>query len=139
MSYYTGPIFEIESAGFPSSIAGGGRYDRLIGKILGQEVPATGFSIGFERVVSILKERQRALDRLEKRVALLFDEASDDLSGVLRAARLLRSEGLSVSIELSRKRSNRQLLEFRDHGYAGYAFFTGTDSPEIHWFPGVDK
>ena len=60
MSYYTGPIFEVASAEFSSSIAGGGRYDELIGKILGQDVPATGFSIGFERVILLLMER---LDR----------------------------------------------------------------------------
>src|SRR2546421_314982 len=57
MGYYTGPIFEIAAAGYPSSIAGGGRYDRMIGRLLGREVPASGFSIGFERLISILAER----------------------------------------------------------------------------------
>src|SRR5262245_52629076 len=75
MSYYTGPIFEIACESFPSSIAGGGRYDRLIGKILGRDVPATGFSIGFERVVSILLERQGGREKRQKRVALIFKNA----------------------------------------------------------------
>src|SRR5262249_58399470 len=57
MSYYTGPIFEIRYADSASSIAGGGRYDRMIGRLLGREVPATGFSIGFEPVIGILNER----------------------------------------------------------------------------------
>jgi histidyl-tRNA synthetase len=139
MSYYTGPIFEIQSSRFPSSIAGGGRYDKLIGKILGQDVPATGFSIGFERVVSILTELGSGPGRTEKRVALLFDEVSDDLPEVLGAARRLRSAGASVSLELRRKNSNRQLQELREHGYTGYALFAGADGPDIHWFPGVER
>src|SRR3989442_308729 len=57
MGYYTGPIFEIAAAAYPSSIAGGGRYDRMIGRLLGREVPASGFSIGFERLISILAQR----------------------------------------------------------------------------------
>src|SRR5947208_2938892 len=56
MGYYTGPIFEIAAPGYASSIAGGGRYDRMIGRLLGREVPASGFSIGFERLISILGE-----------------------------------------------------------------------------------
>src|SRR4029077_1358693 len=70
MAYYTGPIFEITSAAFGSSIAGGGRYDALIGTLLGRDVPATGFSIGFERVIAVLLERPAALGRRERRVAL---------------------------------------------------------------------
>src|SRR5881398_3401193 len=57
MGYYTGPIFEAVYGGGTSAIAGGGRYDRMVGRLLGHDVPACGFSIGFERVVSILEER----------------------------------------------------------------------------------
>src|SRR5262249_54470789 len=57
MGYYTGPIFEIAAAGYPSSIAGGGRYDRMVGRLLGRDVPASGFSIGFERLTSMRAER----------------------------------------------------------------------------------
>src|SRR6267142_2211754 len=57
MGYYTGTIFEAVMPGFSGSVAGGGRYDRMIGKLLGREVPACGFSIGFERLVGILGER----------------------------------------------------------------------------------
>jgi histidyl-tRNA synthetase len=139
MSYYTGPIFEIQSSRFPSSIAGGGRYDKLIGKILGQDVPATGFSIGFERVVSILTELGTGPGRAQMPVALLFNEVNDDLPEVLRAARRLRAEGVSVSLELRRKNSSRQVLELSSHGYAGYALFSGADAPEVHWFPGAER
>ena len=54
MGYYTGPIFEITIDGYGFSIAGGGRYDKMIGKFSGQDVCASGFSIGFERIITIL-------------------------------------------------------------------------------------
>ena len=57
MSYYTGTIFEIEMAEFGSSVAGGGRYDKMIGKFTGKDTPACGFSIGFERIITILMEQ----------------------------------------------------------------------------------
>ena len=57
MSYYTGTIFEIEMEQFGSSVAGGGRYDKMIGKFTGSDVPACGFSIGFERIITILMEQ----------------------------------------------------------------------------------
>ncbi len=135
MSYYTGPIFEITSGRFPSSIAGGGRYDRLIGKILGQDVPATGFSIGFERVVSILLERAGRPAGRPRRVALLFDEAEPDLKPVLERARELRAEGLAVSLELRARRRGPQLAALAAQGFDGFV-----DGPEgsPQWF-GSDR
>ena len=57
MSYYTGTIFEISMDEFGGSVGGGGRYDEMIGKFTGQDTPAVGFSIGFERIVMLLLER----------------------------------------------------------------------------------
>ena len=57
MSYYTGTIFEISMDEFGGSVGGGGRYDKMIGKFTGQDTPAVGFSIGFERIVMLLMER----------------------------------------------------------------------------------
>ena len=57
MSYYTGTIFEVSMEGFGGSVAGGGRYDKMIGKFTGQDTPACGFSIGFERIVTILMDQ----------------------------------------------------------------------------------
>ena len=80
MGYYTGPIFEIRSSSFAAgSIAGGGRYDGMIGRMLGRDVPATGFSIGFERVVDILGRIEGRTARDDRRIALLFDEAAQEL------------------------------------------------------------
>ena len=55
-SYYTGTIFEVVMDDFGGSVAGGGRYDKMIGKFTGQDTPACGFSIGFERIVMLLLE-----------------------------------------------------------------------------------
>ena len=125
MGYYTGTIFEMASAAFPSSIAGGGRYDRMIGKLLGREVPACGFSIGFERLIMILGELGDAAGPTTVgagpgRIAVLI-EGGGDLAGALAAARGLRAEGHQVSLELKRKNLGRQLEAFATHGYTGYA------------------
>jgi histidyl-tRNA synthetase len=125
MGYYTGPIFEIAAAGYPSSIAGGGRYDRMIGRLLGREVPASGFSIGFERLISILAERggvpaREGAATAERRVALLVDEGGDVVAAV-RAAKALRSEGYLVSLEIRRKNVKKQLDDLMTHGFWGHA------------------
>jgi histidyl-tRNA synthetase len=133
MSYYTGPIFEVASSEYPSSIAGGGRYDELVGKILGQDVPATGFSIGFERVISILMERGRAAGA-SRRIALIFEEEKDDLAAVLAAAQGLRRDGLWVATELRAKKLGGQLATLAGQGFDGFAVFDGSARPSIRWF-----
>jgi histidyl-tRNA synthetase len=127
MGYYTGTIFEIASSAFASSIAGGGRYDRMVGRLLGRDVPACGFSIGFERLIMILSERQAAVPgepgatgARPSRIALLV-EGGGDLAGALAAARSLRAEGHAVSLELRRRNVGRQLEELAVHGFSGYA------------------
>jgi len=125
MGYYTGPIFEIASAEYPSSIAGGGRYDRMIGRLLGRDVPASGFSIGFERLISILSERGGVpaaadAERGERRVALLVDEGGD-VAAAVRAAKRLRAEGDLVSLEVRRKNVKKQLDDLMTHGFWGHA------------------
>ena len=124
MGYYTGTIFEMAASAFPSSIAGGGRYDRMIGTMLGREVPACGFSIGFERLIMILGERgdavRPAATAAAGRIALLV-EGGGDLAGALAAARGLRADGHQVSLELKRKNLGKQLEDFATHGYTGFA------------------
>jgi histidyl-tRNA synthetase len=127
MGYYTGPIFEIASAGYPSSIAGGGRYDRMVGTLLGRDVPASGFSIGFERLISILAERPAAptatLTEAGARIALLLDAAASDLAGPVAVAQRLRQEGYLVSLEVRRKNWKRQADELGAHGFAGWVSY----------------
>jgi histidyl-tRNA synthetase len=126
MGYYTGTIFEIVSPAFPSSIAGGGRYDRMVGRLLGRDVPACGFSIGFERLIAILADGDRAARghagpaERGRRIALLLDDEGA-LPRALPAARALRAGGDLVSLELRRKNTRRQLDELQAHGFSDHA------------------
>jgi histidyl-tRNA synthetase len=117
MGYYTGPIFEVQHGDATSSIAGGGRYDRMIGRFIGRDVPATGFSIGFERVIGILMERGSVADAEGERVALVFDAAMPALGPVLNLARDLREQGKHVLLETRTKRLGKQLQELEARGF----------------------
>lgn len=135
MGYYTGPIFEIRSSSFAAgSIAGGGRYDGMIGRMLGRDVPATGFSIGFERVVDILGRIDGPAARDDKRVALLFDEAAQELGGVLRAAQALRSQGCLVALERLARNPGAQRAALQKQGYEGVATVGTGEQPSVQWF-----
>jgi histidyl-tRNA synthetase len=116
MGYYTGPIFEVQHGDSTSSIAGGGRYDRMVGKFIGRDVPATGFSIGFERVIGILTERGSPTETDGPRVALVFDDTMD-LAPVLGLARDLREQGRHVLLETRGKRLGKQLQELEARGF----------------------
>jgi histidyl-tRNA synthetase len=135
MGYYTGPIFEISHTGYPSSIAGGGRYDDMIGRFLGRTVPACGFSIGFERLVEILEEREggRALGEVPARVALLVDEKRTNLSAVLEEARARRAAGAVVVVEpRSAKSAGRQVYQLAREGYTeGRAYLADGSSEDL--------
>ncbi len=99
--YYTGPVFEVRSNEFRGAIAGGGRYDHLIGKFLGEEVPAVGFSIGFERICAILRDRGFTSPTARRRVALLFWQ--DQLVEASRAAEEMRKDADVSLIEKTGK------------------------------------
>lgn len=99
--YYTGTIFEIESLDFGSSIAGGGRYDNMIGKFLNESVPAVGFSIGFERIASILSDAGYEIAESKKRIAVIYDTA--DILPALAKADEYRSEYEVVLYERPKK------------------------------------
>lgn len=100
MGYYTGPIFEVwvadKNARF--SLAGGGRYDQMVGKFLGQEVPACGFSIGFERILTLMKERRTAASRPTRAVVYVVPRDEAVVGTALRAGRLLREAGLAAEV-----------------------------------------
>ncbi len=130
MGYYTGPIFEVQYRDARSSIAGGGRYDRMIGKLMGQDVPATGFSIGFERVVSILMEQGSGGAPERERVALVVDEPAITLAPVLRLARELRDQGCVVSLEVKGKRAGRQFQDLETRGFGRIGVVAGDGSVE---------
>ena len=72
--YYTGMVFEITCPQFSGAVAGGGRYDNMVGKFLGTQVPAVGFSIGFERVCGILLEQGYQIPGAKQKIALLYQK-----------------------------------------------------------------
>ena len=93
--YYTGTVFEVESNEFRGAIAGGGRYDNLIGKFTNETVPAVGFSIGFERIFGILSESGFAAPKRKERIALFCEEAD-----AAKAAALAESLRATYSVSL---------------------------------------
>ncbi|MGH8910550.1 MAG: histidine--tRNA ligase [Egibacteraceae bacterium] len=114
MGYYTGQIFEVSHPGSSSSIAGGGRYDRLIGRCLGRDVPACGFSLGFERIVDLLEQAPKS-----GAVALLYD-VDDPLPDVLAAARQLRAGGRTVCALSRRGQLGKQLARLEQWGFTSF-------------------
>jgi histidyl-tRNA synthetase len=114
--YYTGPVFEIESDDFGSSIAGGGRYDNLIGKFLGENVPAVGFSIGFERIFSILSDHKFSIPNIRKKIAVLYD------GDFLEASRIADQLQNAYDVALFEKpiKLNKFLASLRDNGFYGF-------------------
>jgi histidyl-tRNA synthetase len=135
MGYYTGTIFEATSPAYPSSIAGGGRYDRMVGRLLNRDVPACGFSIGFERLIGILTERGAAgaapaEQTAGRRIALLV-EGTRDLAPALAVARALRSAGDLVSLEVRRKNLGKQLESLAEHGFTAFATTETAGPPTV--------
>jgi histidyl-tRNA synthetase len=134
MGYYTGPIFEISSSSFTGgSIAGGGRYDGMVGALLGRPVPATGFSIGFERVIEILTKTSSQGARAD-RVAVLFDDSEAGLGRALRAARELRTQGHLVALEREARSLGAQRAALEKQGYDGAATMGVDGVVKVQWF-----
>ena len=117
--YYTGTVFEIVSDKFKGSIAGGGRYDNLIGKFTGENIPAVGFSIGFERIFSLLTEAGYTIPDTKKRIALLHDKA--DVVNAIEEAEKLRKD-YDVVIYEKPKKLSKFLDKIQAKGYFGFCF-----------------
>ncbi len=120
MGYYTGMVFEITTAELGLSVAGGGRYDGLVGKLCGQHVPAVGFSIGFERIVLLLEQQGFAPPVGMPCVALLYNREESTAQSVLAAAQALRRQGLAVRTLPERAKLGKQLSQLEAEGFSGY-------------------
>ena len=125
MGYYTGQVFEITHPDMPSSVAGGGRYDKLIGRSLGHDVPACGFSLGFERIVDLLARRPS-----REAVAVLV-EPDVPVADALEVARELRSvAGSSALVVETVRRSGKfgaQLKRLETAGFHGFVLVSVAD------------
>lgn len=125
MSYYTGTIFEIEMAEFGSSVAGGGRYDKMIGKFTGNDTPACGFSIGFERIITILMEQGFEIPGASAKKAFLIEKnmPAEKLCEVLKEAKTERDNGTQILVALMNKNKKFQKEQLMKDGYTEFREF----------------
>lgn len=119
MGYYTGTIFEVSMEGFGGSVAGGGRYDKMVGKFTGTDVPACGFSIGFERIIAILMDQQYVIPTQKEKVAILLDKklSAARRTEALQEAEALRAEGKDVLVTKMAKNKKFQREQLSQQGY----------------------
>lgn len=125
MSYYTGPIFEISMDEFGGSVGGGGRYDEMIGKFTGQNTPACGFSIGFERIVMLLLEKDYQVPAKGEKTAYLVEKnmPADKLLTILKKANEQRKSGMQINIAIMKKNKKFQKEQMEKEGYTVFEEF----------------
>ena len=125
MSYYTGTIFEIAIPEFGGSCGGGGRYDKMVGKFTGKDVPACGFSIGFERIILLLLESGFKIPEAPSKVAFLVEKnyPAEKLVEVMSQAKAAREEGKQVLVVRMNKNKKFQKEQLSNEGYEEFVEF----------------
>ena len=125
MSYYTGTIFEIQVDGFPGSVGGGGRYDKMIGKFTGMDTPACGFSIGFERIITILMDEGFTVPGSQEKIAFLLEKGvSDEVTNqAMKEAMEERVKGVTVLVSQMNKNKKFQKDSLLKEGYTQFKEF----------------
>jgi histidyl-tRNA synthetase len=136
MGYYTGMIYEIKYKDYPGSVGGGGRYDKMIGKRIGQDVPACGFSIGFERIVDIMLEEEQENNEKKLKLAVVFNSEHNDVNILYSRAKDFRNGIVpltikerngkkvakkEVSVLKREKKFGKQLKKLLEQGFTHYA------------------
>ena len=119
MSYYTGTIFEIAMDEFGGSVGGGGRYDEMIGKFTGNQTCACGFSIGFERIVMLLLERDYQIPGAQQKKAYLVEKnmPADKMQQIFARAMEERKSGVCVNLSVMKKNKKFQKEQLAQEGY----------------------
>ena len=125
MGYYTGTIFEVSMEGFSGSVAGGGRYDKMIGRFTGNDTPACGFSIGFERIITILLDAGFKIPDESRKIAFLYEKNIDGnvLKDILKEAASLREDGNIVLVSKMNKNKKFQKEGLEKQGYTEFKEF----------------
>ena len=125
MSYYTGTIFEIAIPEFGGSCGGGGRYDKMVGNFTGRDVPACGFSIGFERIVLLLMEQGFKVPTENNKVAYLIEKGvnGERLCEVIAKAQEERKTGNQVLVARMNKNKKFQKSQLEEQGYNEFKEF----------------
>ena len=124
MSYYTGTIFEIAMPEFGGS-GGGGRYDKMVGRFTGKDVPACGFSIGFERIILILMESGFKVPNQSRKVAYLIEKgvSGEALCSIIAEAQQERQDGAQVLVARMNKNKKFQKEQLSAEGYEEFRQF----------------
>lgn len=125
MGYYTGTIFEIAMPELGAACGGGGRYDKMIGKFTGNDVPACGFSIGFERIILLLMESGFTIPESPKKVAYLVEKKypAEKLVDVMKQATEARANGQQVLVVRMNKNKKFQKEQLTEQGYEDFVEF----------------
>lgn len=125
MSYYTGTIFEISIPQFGGSCGGGGRYDKMVGRFTGKDVPACGFSIGFERIILLMMENGFQIPDQPKKTAYLIEKgvSGDRLCEVIAQAQEARKDGSQVLVARMNKNKKFQKEQLTKEGYTDFVEF----------------
>lgn len=125
MSYYTGTIFEVAMPEFGGSCGGGGRYDKMVGRFTGNDVPACGFSIGFERIILLLLESGFKVPKTGRKVAYLMEKGlpADRLREVMKKAQEARAAGDQVLVARMNKNKKFQKEQLTAQGYEDFEEF----------------
>ncbi|MBB6691441.1 histidine--tRNA ligase [Cohnella xylanilytica] len=133
LSFYTGTVYEIfgASGDFASSLASGGRYDAMIGKLLGRDdlpFPAAGLSFGMESILAILRDRPAAMPPAAPPVPVIA--IGDAVAETLRTAALLRAEGIRATVETGGRKLKKALAAASESG-ARFAILIGETEKEL--------
>lgn len=125
MGYYTGTIFEIVMPQLGAACGGGGRYDKMIGRFTGNDVPACGFSIGFERIVLLLLESGFKIPTQPAKKAYLIEKGypADKLVEVIGRAQAERASGKQVLVVRMNKNKKFQKEKLTAEGYEEFEEF----------------
>lgn len=114
--YYTGTVFEIESKQFGGTVAGGGRYDNLIGRFTGDTVPAVGFSIGFERIFSIVTENNIQIAGGRKKTVVLYSPEAV-LEAIAKSEELQADSDVTLIAAVNRKKADKAYSKAKAQGF----------------------
>ena len=129
LSYYTGAIMEISVKDLPGSLGGGGRYDNLVGMFAGEDIPACGFSLGLERIIVVMTEREMFPASLATSPAdvLVASLGEEFLSDAVNLATDLRRTGIRVSVYPEAASKPQKPLSYADAQKIPLAILIGED------------
>ncbi len=129
MSYYTGTIFEVAMPQYGGSCGGGGRYDKMVGKFTGQDTPACGFSIGFERIIMLMMDEGFKIPDEKDKVAFLVEKGigGSQLADIIAEAQKERENGKQILVVRMNKNKKFQKEQLTAQGYEEFKDFYKTE------------